>query len=140
MLCGTRLVLQRPAFALVFIALLVLGGCQDGERLDPYRVMEGERIYKAECITCHGAQLQGDGKRPQTALDAGREPWQWTRAELASRVRLGVAGDASIEAVDDAMPGFGRKLNERQVESVLTYIESQWPADVLTGRVQQAWR
>jgi mono/diheme cytochrome c family protein len=119
---------------------ILLGACHDGDRLDPYRVMEGERIYQAECVTCHGKALQGDGARPETALDASRQPWRLSRAELAAVVRQGVPDSAPDDGDEQGMPGFGQRLNERQVESVLTYIESLWPQQQVVGRSQQTWR
>lgn len=38
------------------------------------------------------------------------------------------------------MPAFAGKLTGRQIENVLAWIESQWPAEVMTRRAEMLQR
>ncbi len=61
------------AMTLLLPLSLSVVACSDGSGPDPYVLMEGENIYKAECASCHGKKLEGqpdwrtrraDGKLP----------------------------------------------------------------------------
>jgi mono/diheme cytochrome c family protein len=137
---------------LLTLALMQAGLSACGERSghDPFALMEGEGIYKAECAACHGVRLQGqpgwpargpDGQLPAPPLDASGTAWQQPRPQLAAIVKQGRASaDLPASAPADpapAMPAFAGKLTDKQIDNVLAWVESQWPPDTLSQRASR---
>lgn len=143
--------IRQPAcegtIALLMIA--TLAGCGGSERTDPYALMEGEAIYKAECASCHGAKLEGqpdwrirraDGRLPAPPHDAGGHTWHHPREKLASIVKLGMVPPNAPPGYASDMPAFAGKLSDKQIDNVLAYIESRWPPEVLAQRAERLKR
>ena len=139
-----RLIRRRTAVAVV-PALLALVGC-GGDRPDPYALMEGEAIYASECASCHGAKLEGqpdwrirraDGKLPAPPHDASGHTWHHPRDQLAQIVKFGMVPPNAPAGYASDMPGFGSKLSDKQIDNVLTYIESRWPPEVRAQRAER---
>lgn len=115
-----------------------LTACGNGEeKVDPFALMEGEAIYKAECANCHGKDMEGqanwqtpgpDGRLPAPPL-AGNAPATGKSFEqLVSITRLGMVPPHAPEGHVSNQPAFAGKLTERQLENVVHYIQSRWPA------------
>jgi len=136
---------------LAAILLLAVSACSErGNGPDPFALMEGENIYKAECASCHGKKLEGqpewrtrrpDGKLPAPPHDASGHTWHHPMAQLQAITKHGMVPPNAPEGYVSDMPAFAGKLSDRQIENVLLWIESQWPADIrrqreerLTGR------
>lgn len=121
-------------FCLSSLLLLNLGGCGKNEsKIDPFALMEGEGIYKAECAHCHGKDMQGQPGWQSSAAEgkplgapplAGDSPVRGKPfAELVATVRRGnMPGQAGEH------PAFAGKLTERQMENVILFIQSRWSA------------
>jgi mono/diheme cytochrome c family protein len=131
-------------------ALFLLGaiaGCDSGTSApDALGIMEGEAIYKAECASCHGAQLQGqpewrtrraDGKLPAPPHDANGHTWHHTTEQLVAIVKFGMVPPQAPEGYVSDMPAFGRNLTDRQIRNVLAYIESRWPPEIKALRAER---
>lgn len=123
------------------ILLLALTGCsQDGEKkVDPYMLLEGEAIYKAECATCHGPDLEGQarwreknaaGRLPAPPLDASGPATQRSFQDLVAVTAAGLVPPHAPAGHASDHPAFAGKLSPRQIESVVHYLESRWPAEV----------
>ncbi len=86
-------------------------------------IVEGQDVYQALCMSCHGATGQGDGPgasglRPPPAdfTDAGQHVHpdeEWFRA-----VASGVPGTA--------MPAFGEELTDEEIWHVINYIQREF--------------
>lgn len=132
---------------LSLLAVALISGCSgDKSGADPFAVMEGEGIYKAECATCHGARREGqpdwrtrraDGKLPAPPHDASGHTWHRPMEQLAAIVKNGMVPPHSPVGYVSDMPAFGGKLTDRQIQNVLAYIESQWPAEILAQRAER---
>lgn len=127
------------------VALLALAASACGERsgTDHYALMEGENIYKAECASCHGTRLEGqpdwrtrrpDGKLPAPPHDETGHTWHHPMAQLVAITKFGMVPPNAPEGYVSDMPAFADKLNDRQIENVLAWIESTWPAEVKARR------
>lgn len=123
-----------------------IAGCGPKDGLDPLAVMEGENIYRIECASCHGAKMEGqpdwkirnpDGKLPAPPHDASGHTWHHPTEQLASIVKLGMVPPNAPEGYVSDMPGFRGKLDDRQILSVLAYIESQWPPEIKASRAER---
>lgn len=139
---------QRPAALVVAIAAIVLAGCtRDGP--DPFALMEGEGIYKAECASCHGTRLEGqadwqsrrpDGKLPAPPHDATGHTWHHPMEQLVAITKFGMVPPNAPAGYVSDMPGFAGKLSDAQIMNVLMYIESRWPKEVIDGRKQMSMK
>lgn len=100
--------------------------------LDAAKVARGADIYKANCAVCHGAKAEGapnwakkgaDGKYPPPPLDAQGHAWHHPMTMLAMTVKEG-----TVKA-GGGMPAWTGILKDEDIEAVLTYVQSLWPAE-----------
>ena len=140
---------QRSNVALAVSIALGLAGCSERGGPDPYARMEGENIYKAECASCHGAKLEGqadwrtrrpDGKLPAPPHDASGHTWHHPMEQLVAITKHGMVPPNAPEGYVSDMPAFAGKLTDRQIENVLLWIESQWPAEIKQRRAEMLQR
>lgn len=113
----------KSVFCLMVTSLLLVA-CDRAAQPDPFHLMEGEAIYKAECASCHGAQLQGstDGANPVPPLDDSGSSWQLSETELMEIIGKGTA---SLNTQQPAH-SFNEKLTARQMSNLLLYLGSHW--------------
>lgn len=96
----------------------------------------GEAVYAENCASCHGTKLEGQDDW-QTRLPSGRMPapphdiaghtWHHPDAMLVAMTREGAAAVIG-NGYESDMPAFGEILSDAEIEAVLTYIKSTWPA------------
>jgi mono/diheme cytochrome c family protein len=147
MLKEARPVVEKRAVQSCLAALVVLagGGCGERSGPDPYVLMEGEAIYRAECASCHGAQREGqpdwrtrrpDGRLPAPPHDASGHTWHHPQEQLFAIVKFGMQPPNAPPGYVSDMPGYAGKLTDRQIGNVLAWIESQWPAEIRQRRAE----
>jgi len=106
----------------------ILANAPGGRAIDPEDVAmveRGEAVYTQQCLSCHGAELRGDGpasegmdpppadfSSPHTGIHADEDLIYW--------VRNGKQGTA--------MPGFDNSLTDQEIRDVLSYIAAQQAA------------
>jgi mono/diheme cytochrome c family protein len=100
-------------------------------------VAQGQKIYVANCASCHGDKLQGqpnwkeqmpDGLLPAPPHDATGHTWHHPDQQLFQIIKLGTA--AVVQNYKSNMIGFGNRLSDQDIWSVIAYIKSTWPADI----------
>ena len=134
--------------ALVFAALwlrpqigqmLGLGEPTTLRPADPQLLALGEKVYVTHCAACHGARLEGqpnwrergaDGRLPAPPHDASGHTWHHADALLVRLTKLGVARVAGLKDYNSAMPAYEGVLSDEEIVAVLSWIKSQWPAEV----------
>ena len=86
----------------------------------PGSVEAGERIYRANCASCHGVDGAGDG--PTRTLPApeplGEALSTMSDAEVSYRIANGLAGTP--------MPAFAASLTEHERRDLVGYLRQQW--------------
>jgi mono/diheme cytochrome c family protein len=117
---------MRPMIpAVCLLALSASGGpapaqSADGSFASPLRFMQrdGEAIYRAVCQGCHMPDGRG-------AVGAGAYP------ALIGNPKLEAAGYPVLLVVNgrNAMPPFGRLLNDDQVAAVVNYVRTHFGND-----------
>lgn len=90
-------------------------------------VERGEAIYTQQCLSCHGAELRGEGPAgagmvPPPADFSEPHTRVHSLEDLIYWVRNGKQGTA--------MPGFGHVLSDQEIRDVLTYIAFEQEAFV----------
>jgi mono/diheme cytochrome c family protein len=111
------------------------------------QISHGKAVYDLHCASCHGADMAGESNWKQQNEDGSfRAPphtadghtWHHADSVLLEAIR---EGGARFEGAgiggSSAMPAFARILTEEEIDAVLTYIKSTWPADVRALQWQQ---
>lgn len=105
---------------------------------DPRTVERGRQVYDAQCVSCHGRNLEGQpdwrtrlasGRLPAPPHDASGHTWHHPGRVLFSIVKDGVEKNAPPGYESD-MPPFAGVLSDAEIWAVLAYIKSRWPKDV----------
>lgn len=106
---------------------------------DAALLARGQRVYAAQCAACHGARLEGqpnwrergpDGKLPAPPHDASGHTWHHPDELLFRITKHGVAKVANLKNYASAMPAYEGALSDEEIVAVLSWIKSQWPADI----------
>jgi len=138
----------------VSLRLAALAGCAallaacDAPAPSPYQLRPGDaeltalgsKLYAQHCAVCHGAVLQGqrpnwrerdaDGRLPAPPHDATGHTWHHPGEVLFRVTKFGVAKAANLKDYDSAMPAYEGVLTDAEIVAVLSWIKSQWPAEV----------
>lgn len=126
--------------------LLVLAGC-DRVPASPHQlrpddaavVAQGRTLYMQHCAACHGAQLQGQpdwqrrdarGRLPAPPHDASGHTWHHPDEVLFRITREGVGPVAGLPGYATDMPVYAGVLSDAEIVAVLSFIQSQWPAEI----------
>ncbi len=106
-----------------------------GQHFDPARIARGAQLFGEHCSLCHGPRGQGhpDWQTPSDGSFAAAPPvdgtgndWKRSRVELANTIRNGVKRKDGTEV----MPRWQGRLNEQDVEDVVTWLQSLWAPEV----------
>lgn len=105
---------------------------------------DGKALYGMFCASCHGAKMQGqpnwrsrmaNGRLPAPPHDMTGHTWHHPDALLLSLIRDGlVPGISAPDGYESDMPALGAALSDRQIKSILAYIKTYWPADILKAQ------
>ena len=101
-------------------------------------VVEGRKVYEANCADCHGFRLEGqpdwrrrgpDGVLPAPPHDETGHTWHHPDAVLFATTKLG--GQAFMpRGMTSGMPAYKDILNDREIEAALAYVKSRWPSTI----------
>lgn len=116
------------ALATVAVASFWYVGRDRGEQV------AGRNLYAEHCASCHGGQLQGqpdwqtpkeNGRLPAPPHDATGHSWHHSDAELFRITKYGMS--AVVPGHESDMPGFGSRLTDDQIQSIISFVKSTWP-------------
>ena len=105
-------------------------------------IARGKIVYESNCVSCHqvnliGAEnwkgLDGDGHRKAPPLNGTGHTWHHDDATLHNIIKYGLA--KIVKNYDGKMIGFGDKINNKQVDSVLSYIKSHWEDEIYERQI-----
>ena len=135
------------------ITILFTGACNqqdptqiNGVAIDPDVLTLGETTYANNCAACHGANLEGqanwqsaneDGTFRSPPHDETGHTWHHNDAYLIERIRLGTATmPADMQPLSN-MPAYDGILTDEEMNAVLIYIKSSWPADIQAAQANR---
>lgn len=105
--------------------------------------LQGEKIYRGHCASCHGRRLEGTflwqlqdqyARRRAPAHDASGHTWMHSDEDLFQMTKFGRFPRVP-KSFKSYMPAFERRLTDEQILAVLAFIKSQWPLGI---RVSQS--
>lgn len=103
-------------------------------RFDTASLAEGASLYQAHCAQCHGPQAQGhpDWQTPSDGSFAAAPPLNGTGTDQSrSRQELYAAiAEGRRRSNEPVMPAFAARLNAREIDAVVNYLQSLWPPEV----------
>lgn len=132
----TVTLLAVAILAAAMLITLTANSRSDATGADAGTIALGQRLYDAQCASCHGADLQGqpdwktplaNGRFPAPPHDETGHTWHHPDALLERIVREGSAAVVG-NGYESDMPGFGDLLTDDEIRAVLAYIKSTWPA------------
>jgi mono/diheme cytochrome c family protein len=107
---------------------------------------DGRSLYKTNCASCHGAQLEGqpdwmsrlpNGRLPAPPHDETGHTWHHSDAQLFRIVKEGLGAIAPGYETD--MPALADRMSDDEIRAVIDYIKSNWPdreSDIQRSRSQ----
>ncbi len=123
-------VLRIVSLTLTSVMGLTVAACGATDRpTDPAVLVTGEALYVQHCAACHGANLEGqpnwqepdaNGIFPAPPHTRDGHTWHHPDSQL-----LDIIADGGT-TVNSAMPAFKDRLNQDEMEAILSYIKSFW--------------
>ena len=105
-------------------------------------IARGKIIYENNCVSCHQVNLVGvenwkgldeDGHRKAPPLNGTGHTWHHDDATLHNIIKYGLA--KLVKNYEGKMIGFGDKINDKQIDSVLSYIKSHWEDEIYERQI-----
>ena len=99
----------------------------------------GAQLYKSNCASCHGANLEGqpnwrspgaDMKMPAPPHDASGHTWHHTDQMLFRLTKYGLGHVIGDDDYKSNMPAYENVLTDQEIIAVLTFIKSRWPENI----------
>ena len=122
----------------VYVAATFLGRSGTVELSEAAFAAEGQQIYRDNCASCHGANLEGQpnwraplatGGLPAPPHDETGHTWHHPDQQLFAITKFGGQRFAPT-GFQSNMPAFQGQLSDREITAALAFIKSQWPANV----------
>lgn len=99
----------------------------------PATVTLGGKLYTENCAKCHGTNGEGnkdwrkrkpDGKLLPPPLNGSGHTWHHPKALLVSIITNGTVVQGG------EMPAWGDKLSPQEIDAVILWAQSKWPAEI----------
>ena len=78
-------------------------------------------------------RLDEDGHRKAPPLNGTGHTWHHDDATLHNIIKYGLA--KIVKNYEGKMIGFGDKINDKQIDSVLSYIKSHWEDEIYERQI-----
>jgi len=119
-------------------SLQTLSGTNVSRTLDEALVAEGKWLFEENCKACHGVNAQGakdwrqpdaDGFYPPPPLNGSGHAWHHSTMVLKNVIKYGSARDEQGRVMGK-MPAWDKKLDDRQLDALISWFQSFWPDPV----------
>ena len=106
---------------------------------DPQTVALGAEVYAANCMSCHGVDLEGqpdwriagpDGRLPAPPHDETGHTWHHDGETLFNLTKYGVGKMIGDPDYASDMPVYEDILTDDEIIAVLSFIKSTWPQEI----------
>ena len=105
-------------------------------------IARGKIVYESNCVSCHQVNLIGaenwkgvdkDGHRKAPPLNGTGHTWHHDDATLHNIIKYGLA--KLVKNYEGKMIAFGDKINDKQIDSVLSYIKNHWEDEIYERQI-----
>ena len=105
-------------------------------------IAKGKIAYENNCVSCHQVNLVGaknwkgldeDGHRKAPPLNGTGHTWHHDDATLHNIIKYGL--NKLVKNYEGKMLGFKDKLRDKDIDSVLSYMKSFWPANTYQQQI-----
>ncbi len=105
-------------------------------------IARGKIVYENNCTSCHQVNLVGtenwkgldeDGHRKAPPLNGSAHTWHHDDATLHNIIKYGLT--KLVKNYEGKMLGFEGNLNDKDIDSVLSYMKSFWPDDMYQRQI-----
>ena len=105
-------------------------------------IARGKIVYENNCVSCHQVNLVGaknwkgldeDGHRKAPPLNGTGHTWHHEDATLHNIIKYGL--NKLVKNYEGKMLGFKDKLRDKDIDSVLSYMKSFWPANTYQQQI-----
>ena len=138
---------MKKLLGIVVLGLLLSGNTNASNHYPITRdskisIARGELLYNQYCASCHMSNLSGaknwkgvdkDGHRKAPPLNGTGHTWHHDDASLHNIIKYGLA--KIVKNYEGKMIGFGDKINDKQIDSVLSYIKSHWEDQIYDRQI-----
>jgi len=106
---------------------------QSQSDFDAAKVTRGGKLYQQNCASCHGENGEGDpnwrkrkvnGKLPPPPLNGTGHTWHHSKALLMTIITNGTIDQGG------EMPAWGGKLSQKDIDAILTWVQSTWTVEI----------
>ena len=106
-------------YTLVLLALVFLSSLASAETAPPSKARTAAQLYRRYCVSCHGND--GKGKTSKGRFNHARDLTdpQWHADVSDERIFNSITNGRDVSG---NMPAFANKLNEKQIESLVTFV------------------
>ena len=137
--------LPAPIIIILFLFIIQFGNASNHypiTRDSKISIARGELLYNQYCASCHMSNLSGaknwkgvdkDGHRKAPPLNGTGHTWHHDDASLHNIIKYGLA--KIVKNYEGKMIGFGDKINDKQIDSVLSYIKSHWEDQIYDRQI-----
>lgn len=134
--------------SILSISMILLSSCDKGNiesktspqtkkivvrNIDTIKYSYGQKLFLKNCASCHGNKAEGtehwrktnkDGKYPPPPLNGTAHAWHHSLKVLSDIIKDGTAD------IGGDMPAWKDKLSDKEIESILVFIQAQWPDEI----------
>ena len=105
-------------------------------------ITKGELLYNQYCASCHMSNLSGaknwkgkdkDGHNLSPPLNGSGHTWHHSDELLHRIIKYGLVN--LVKNYKGKMVGFSDKMNDKQIDSVLSYIKSHWEDEIYDKQI-----
>ena len=105
-------------------------------------IVKGELLYNQYCASCHMPNLSGaknwkgkdkDGHNLSPPLNGSGHTWHHSDELLHNIIKHGFIN--LVKNYKGKMAGFGDKMSDKQIDSVLSYIKSHWEDEIYERQI-----
>lgn len=103
---------------------------------NPDQVAAGAVVYRDNCASCHGGNLEGqanwrvrkpDGRLPAPPHNKTGHTWHHPDKHLFRITKFGVKPPLAPQGYQSDMPTFEGVLQDEEIWAVLAFIKKSWP-------------
>lgn len=131
-----KIIFRKPgALFLILLGLFAVSQTHAGEKKQDFKmIMHGAVKYAKNCASCHGKLAQGapnwhepdaKGNYPPPPLDGTGHTWHHSKEVLTTVIKKGG------KPMGGVMPAFEKKLSDKDIDSIIAWLQSHWPEKIL---------